>query len=232
MKKLESYYRINCNSNYYSDIAIKNYYKIKHEYIRLKKCGKDNRFYAGIETEENMMICCIFSEMALESFFNDYAASRLGDDEFYDEFGKLTTIGKFQLIVEFIIRKEFDKSQSYYSSLKSLKKIRNELVHNKSQDAWKILQKQKEEIGEYSNEPIPDEILFDEKNHFKQLLNRINDFLTTARKAIKAMVEIVKFFEQYDESSVAGFHLMGFHSSWDKEMYQEFCQEFHLKCKY
>ena len=114
-------FRINYFANTYCEMAMESYYNAKDLYLQIKK---DNyvgeRIHELVGMEKQVISAVVFSAMCIESFFNDYSAACLGDVEFYDNFDKLSTISKFQLIAQFILKKEIDKSKSYYSRLKLL----------------------------------------------------------------------------------------------------------------
>ena len=127
----------NIRQNYlastYCEIAMESLYKANSYLERIKKAN-----YAGYEIsskvsmDKSIITVVVFSAMTIESFFNNYAATKLGDTDFYDNFDKLSMISKFQLIARFILKSPIDKSKSYYSFLKSLVKNRDSFVHNKS----------------------------------------------------------------------------------------------------
>ena len=52
---------------------------------------------------DNCVVVVVFSAMALEAYFNDYIAGRIGDKIYYESFDMLRTTGKMQLIAEFIL---------------------------------------------------------------------------------------------------------------------------------
>lgn len=221
----KSYFRINCNAGYYSDIAIAQYDQLKKLCAEWETKANDMGIIEKLGVaEEHMMVCCVFAEMALESFFNDYIAYYLGDKQFYDEFDKLTSIGKLQMIVEFIMKKDFDKSKGYYSALKSLKKTRNELVHNKSRGISAVGYKDVEEC-----EAALQQMSFDAKYYFEKYLEEMKKILAEAHNAVKALVEIAKMFEPFDREVPVKKHLLG-HSAWtDPVRYKEFCREFKIE---
>ena len=66
------YAREDCFASYYAEIAVDSYYKIKNIFEKYEN-QQDNLDIIE-ETSficKNQMICCVFSEMALESYFND-----------------------------------------------------------------------------------------------------------------------------------------------------------------
>ncbi len=217
--------RQNCFASNYAEIAIKNYYEIKEVYEKYKADKQNIEMRASIRgVIHNQMICCVFAEMALESYFNDYAAACLGDNEFYDEFDKLSVIGKLQLIVKFILKKAFDKSKAYYSSLKTLVKDRNELVHNKSTEIKPEMLRRDEEC---ENRPITEA---EEKQYLESGFLMVEESFKASKEYVKALVFIAKLFDEYDQRSYPYIKL--FHGIIDDEeclFAKKFAKEFGIK---
>lgn len=218
--------RQNCFASNYAEIAIKSYYKIKELYEKCK-ADKQNVGALGVirEADNYQMICCVFAEMALESYFNDYTAACLGDKEFFGEFEKLSVMGKFQLIVKFILHKEFDKSKAYYSRLKALVSDRNDLVHNKSTEIKPETIQRNEEDSE--NTTVPD---FDEKEYLESRFSMIKESWMASKEYVKAMICIAQFFYEHDQRSYPYIKL--FHGIIDDEeclFAKKFAKEFEIK---
>ena len=72
--------------------------------------------------------------MTLEAFFNDYAAKKLGDKFFYENFEILRPMGKLQLIAKFILKADVVKGTTLWNLADSLFRERNKYVHSKSED--------------------------------------------------------------------------------------------------
>jgi len=85
------------------------------------------------EREQSAIIAITFAGMALEAFFYDYAAERLGDTFVAQHLDKLDLPSKFLVYPRLICGKSPDKSAAAYGSLKKLVSLRNDLVHFKSQ---------------------------------------------------------------------------------------------------
>lgn len=201
----ECYARLNCLCPYYSEIAFRNYFNIKQKYLFYKNDNLNIDIFCEAHLiNEQKMIAVVFAQMAIESFFNDYAAACLGDNEFYDNFDKLDIIGKFQLITKFILKKTLDKSCEPYNSLKSLIKLRNSYIHNKSEKYKPLNQK-------YNIEEEPDDIPLEVM--YKSELKHYKNILQVAEIAIKAMAEVTKFFDASDEHVSAKFSFFGFVSN-------------------
>ena len=191
--------RVNFLCSSYSQIAIDNYFLAKQ---RIEQIKMERDYSYGVEYYDDAVhptiITCVFAIMAIESYLNDYAAKNLGDEEFYDNFDKLSLLSKFQLISKFILRTKIDKSQSYYGNLKTAEKMRNEFVHNKSQDLSKWLN-----AISFFGENDLDEGEFDEESEFNNLMSRLNKDLKNAKNAIISMRDIACFFENHDKNCCA-----------------------------
>ncbi len=202
----ECHARLNCLSPYYSEIAFRNYLIVKQKYLLYKNDDLNTDIFCESHLiNEHKMIAVVFAQMAIESFFNDYAATCLGDDEFYDNFDKLDILGKFQLITKFILKDNLDKGCEPYNSLKSLIKLRNSYIHNKS--------------VEYKSANINNSIDDDEINDipldvmYKSELKSYKNMLQVAETAIKAIAKVTKYFDARDEHVSAKFNFFGFISN-------------------
>lgn len=199
----------------YSDIANKCFYKSKrlfdelkaHDYEYCSECE-----IALLRLHENAMITTVFSSMAIEAFLNDYAATCLGDDLFYESFDKLSVIGKLELIVNFILHTSIDKSKAYYCYLKKLNQNRNTLVHSKSF-----------QLNDSNNENA--EIEFDEDSFFhnqkKDNEETSKAFYRNAKDALRTMKEIAILFGKHDSNSPALFVFFPFLYGYGIEEYPE-----------
>lgn len=161
---------------------------------------KEHEFDISFLEEQTIMFqevvkTVIFSAMTIEAFLNDYAAACLGDSEYYDSFDQLSILSKLELIAKFILKANIDKSRAYYSNLKSLVKYRNNYIHSKSKHT--II------VGYSSLEEMPDEEeLFEFFNEFGPLTldqKEIRDDLNIALIGIKAIRDIMAFFDSHDE---------------------------------
>ena len=192
--------RTEFNAKRYADIAIDNYFQAKEAKEKIKNMTYRNMDYSLLESiNKNVTICIVFSEMCLESFFNDYAAACLGDNDFYNNFDKLSAENKFALISKFILKTEVDKNKGYYNKLKYLIKIRNRLVHNKSKDFSKQLK----------NSPV---ISFEGAKDFdvdqKVEFPFLKDELLKAKNSVMAIFEILDFFDERDSNVKAMKRIM------------------------
>ena len=125
-------FRFGCMASLYMQNAIESYIATKEIFTWITSKGESFPQY----TEENLIrkasVVIVFSAMAVESFLNDYSAAVLEDSNYYNCYDSLNICNKFQLIVQFILHKKFEKGNEPYGLLSKLVKNRNELVHNKS----------------------------------------------------------------------------------------------------
>ncbi len=186
--------RQNCNCWMYAEIAVKNYYEAKKSYQTIR-----NNNYAASDChlesqmDENIIITCVFAAMSIESFLNNYAATCLGDKEYYDIFDNLSVIRKLMFISKFILSKDIDKGNSYLSNLRLLIKHRDSFVHNKSKQL--NLEQYISKANVVDEFVEPDAITLDPKE--------IKQDLAMAQTAIKAMRDCARFFDDSDANSHA-----------------------------
>lgn len=175
-------FRFGCMASLYMQNAIESFIETKEIFHWIKTNKEEYPQY----TEENLArkasVVIVFSAMAVESFLNDYAAAVLEDNNYYDCYDSLNICNKFQLIVQFILHKKFEKGNEPYGLLSKLVKNRNELVHNKSQDFSGILENPTNFQGEKK---------FDYLTILKEDVDKATD-------AIRAVVKLVNYFEEND----------------------------------
>lgn len=207
--------RINVLCSRYVDIAVDNYYILwkNQELIKkVKYVSTDETREAERILENAAVVVVVFSSMAIESYLNDYAASCLGDDGFYDGFDKLNVLDKLRLIVQFIFRKDYVKDQPVYSHIRRLMSDRNKLVHNKSEDFNKFIKRKGiqvpqtlDEVEQYfgSIEAMDINVLMtiDKES--------IDNDVKMANNAIRALREIAAFMDKNDPTEQAYFRLLG-----------------------
>lgn len=169
--------RYNYMANLYMENAMESFIEAKKIFDEIKKNGENYPEYTEQSLSKKISIVIVFSAMAVESFLNDYAAATLNDDDYYNTYDSLNICNKFKLIVQFILRKEFNKKDGIYGLLSNLTKNRNKLVHNKSYECEKLVE------GDY--------------------IKFLRDNLASATNAIKAVVELVNYFEENDLESSA-----------------------------
>lgn len=129
----KTYMRENYNGRMYCEIAVKNYIEAKRCLNRVKILEDENNIYEEEEQFNHALsITIVFSSIAIESFINNYLATCLGDNEFYDDFDNLKTISKINMAAKFIIGKNIEKHTELYYCINELIKNRNKIVHSKS----------------------------------------------------------------------------------------------------
>ena len=193
--------RTNVLAGMYSEIAMESYFYAK-KYHDILKENNYSAFFVQEEQEmyKNIVKTVVFSAMSIESFFNDYAAACLGDSEFYSNFDKLSSLGKFQLIAKFILKSKVEKEEKYYFYLKTLFSLRDSYVHNKSTQ---------KEIDGFTN--LEDFLGFFEKLHKGEFVaeplslgkSEIDNDYKGAVNALKAIKEIALYFDKYDANRFA-----------------------------
>lgn len=206
----EHYARENCLAEKYCEISMESFFEASANYSIIK-----NENYTIFKSKEyhimknKAIISIVFSAMCIESFLNDFAAASLGDAEFYDNFDRLSTIGKFQLISKFILNVEIDKSKAYYCYLKRLFKLRDAYVHNKSKKS-KFQGYTEEEIEEIHKSMEETEDFWD-FDKYTLPINNIENLMKEALDGLKAIYHIALFFDKNDSNVNAVIRL--FHPS-------------------
>ena len=189
MKYPKNKYRYDFNAPYYAEIAIENYIYAKK---LLYEIEKSKQYDLDYELEKKKSIVITFSAMAIESFLNDYGAACIGDSNYYECYDSLNLQNKFQLIVQLILRKPFQKNREPYGLLSKLIKNRNNLVHNKSIDSEIINNKlpQLDNLLPGATGEKVDLEKFDEI-----ILTETKKSFVKATDAIRALIQLVNFFE-------------------------------------
>ena len=111
------------------------YYYIARRYAEKAKREKTdkNPGLPQINAREYSIISIIFSALTLEASMNDIGITCLGK-EFFEELDQLNLCRKYLLFAKLLSKEgeTFDKSKEPYEKLKTLSKLRNDLVHYKS----------------------------------------------------------------------------------------------------
>ena len=214
MKKREQIYpeegRIGFCVSHYGEIAMEHYCKAKRcveafQAANYRELALPEHMLS--EFQRSVMISIVFAAMAIEAFVNDYGAATTGDDFFYDNFDRLSTLGKLQLIAKLLLRTELDKGGALYSHLKTIFGARDKLVHSKTRSAREYFEKRGYEYGSTTERDVWEG--FDPND--EPLLNKesiTNDF-EICRIGIKAMRELAYFFDRSDEGAIAVVKLFG-----------------------
>jgi len=196
--------RINCNAFVYSEMAVEAYSDAL-DFAEAIKAAE----YKFLDTEKEYtflykrtIATVVFSAMTIESFMNDYAAC-LGDEEFYNNFDKLSVLSKFQLIAKFIFQAKIDKEKSYYCYLKKLVKNRDRYVHNKS-ESFNTGALTEDEWLDEAYQKACEEQVFEEPLIEK---SDVDGMIREALEALKAVKEVSDFFEIHDDHFHADFRV-------------------------
>lgn len=195
-------FRTNNLSSLYCDIATEAFYYASKEYEKLPNNlqNPDTDYEIIYTIRKNLVVTTVFSAMCIESFFNDYAATCMGDSEYYDNYDKLSIISKFHLISSFILETEVDKSKKYFYYLKRLFKRRDDYVHNKSKNfEWKYTREELISDIDKDEFELDDYLDSGYKNDKADIYNKIKEALCD----LKAIKEIALYFDSIDSSVCA-----------------------------
>jgi hypothetical protein len=125
-----------------------------------------------IALEDNLAkhasIVIVFSAIAIESYFYDYAARHLSDNFVQNYLDKLDMIGKLVVIPRLITGKELPRNKKWFSLAKNIVKARNLIVHSKSSD-------------------FPTATTEGVQQHLKKIESIDNLYLQSAREAIELL---------------------------------------------
>lgn len=210
--------RNNFLAGMYSEIAMEAYFHVTTYYQIIR----DNNYaafsvYELLEMNKHIVTTVVFAAMSIESFLNDYAAACLGDSEFYSNFDKLSTIGKFQLIAKFILKGKVEKDKKYYFYLKTLFSLRDSYIHNKSTsmdlEGHATLEEYLNPVQEVYKDELSEGFLRFDKGEVDNAYNE-------ATNALKAIKEIALYFDEKDARHISMnllFHPLGLQVGSDKE---------------
>lgn len=184
-----------------------------YDYLeKLKKLDKKTNSYYEFsyierQIELNYIEISVFSIMCVEAFLNDYIASCILDDNYYENFGMLNILAKLNLIVQFIFKDDSAQSKKCISLLKELNKNRNKLVHSKSKDATYLAYHSLEELEEVESK-MNFEDYFD--NMITQDIDSCSKLFDDSKRAIMTVVELAKYFDSQDIDLHAFFRIFSF----------------------
>ena len=201
-----------------------------YDYLeKLKKLDRKTNSYDEFSNiknriELNYIEIIVFSIMCVEAFLNDYIASCILDENYYNNFDMLNVLSKFNLIVQFIFRDDSDKSEKCASMLKGLNKKRNNLVHSKSNDASHVAYHSLEESEEMESKINLDDYL---DNIITEDLKSCYSLFNESKQAIITVVELAKYFDSQDIDSHALFRIFSFSKNYEINELQ--CNEKQLK---
>lgn len=126
----------------------------------------------------------VFQAMAVEAFINEYIYLRLGKS-YFESVDKLSPLDKILIACKMITGKDFPKDRKAYLLLKTIIKLRNELVHFKAKeidinDSIKtISDKEFEAVMDAYDELVKELDLLDDSFEKKYLEEVVEDFWHT-----------------------------------------------------
>jgi len=180
------------------------YWEVKNNYEQLSclkyMCGEAVELEMALTNSS--IVTVTFAAMTLEAFFNDYAAKKLGDKFFYENFEILRPMGKLQLIAKFILKADVVKGTTLWNLADSLFRERNKYVHSKSEDGH--------DLGMTEDE-YKEFLAFVETDEGKGFLSQPsevdmktpNAMLKSAFDALCALRDVGKFFDEHDGEKTA-----------------------------
>ena len=199
--------RKNSLANDYVSISLKAYSEMKgwYETLKVQEANLDSIFDYNLIYQKRI-IATVFAHMAIESFINNYAAACLGDNEFYDNFDKLSIDGKLQLITKFILNDRLKGNSGIYTNFKTLKRQRNAFIHNKSYLVDEL------ETNRFSVKDNKYHLSDEERLEklYKNLLEKVDEDIKEVRNAIKVLIDIANYFDSHDENMAATLTLFGY----------------------
>lgn len=215
MSAPECFSRQNCLVVFYSEMAFENYFEIK-EISQKTYCTIEDVDKIRHELDKKIILLTVLSEMAIESFLNDYAAKCLGDDTYFDTYDGMPLLNKLIFICKFLLNKEIEKDGEVYGHIKYLIKKRNDYVHNKS------LSLNIDKIDLTNIEYCPFDIdNFDKRIEYDIKMFRLycKEIYDEAKKIIRSIVHLAKMFENKDKNSHAYSSFFGYEvCSYDKRI--------------
>jgi len=157
--------------------------------IFLENLEQDNQELTSIEREIGKagIIVIVFSCMAAEAQIYDYAARHISDSFAREHLDKLDTYSKWLVIPRLVTGKEISKNAKPLQLLKSVIKLRNEIVHSKSQ-------------------PLPAEP--EQVNKFlSKYTTRMAEFPGEVHRASQLLQELPVFLQEIDPNEPASYGL-------------------------
>lgn len=158
---METDYRYSARYSYvhtFIDIAVKNHNQAIYHANELKNLKKKGSFFEGesesqIDMEqhryhsngyiESSIESIIFLSIFLEAYICEQGAIVLGDKYVYTHLDTIRTHSKWLILTKMISGKDMDTSLAHHGKFKELIKLRNNLVHHKSEDVLEQLREGK-----------------------------------------------------------------------------------------
>ena len=203
----------------YAEIAMKECYEALQLFDDCEKSTTSLMQYMKLWNQliNKSLVSIVFSYMALESFFNDYCAKKLGDEEYYNSFDSLPFVSKFLFINIVIFNKKIDKANSpCYSLLCELSKTRNEIIHNKSKELHFDDFAKKES----TNQTVDDHDTI-HKDNIRICQKLCIEELNKSKKSIRALLKLVEYFDSKDPNAKAKENILGIYDGVSNYLYDD-----------
>lgn len=201
--------RIGFMGGNYAQIAMLNYWDAKKDYEELGRLKDMCEEVLDLKTSltNHAMVTITFAAMAIEAYLNDYAAEKMGDKLFKDNFDMLRPMGKLNLISKFLLNQEITNGSTLCNCVSELFKKRNSLVHCKSKDGsnFGMTEEQYQEYMEFCTTDDGKSWMIE---GLKVDMTEPNAMLKDARNALLALKEVCMFFDTYDAESFAMVKLL------------------------
>lgn len=204
----------------FSEIALQHYQILNNNYQQLKTLDKMCSEAIRLQSENlnNYVVTITFAAMSLEAFLNDYAAQKMGDEFYYENFENLRPFAKLQLIAKVLFNIAVDKGGEIYSFMTVLFRNRNELVHCKSKKYVGLSEEEYQENKQFfENDPDANSWLLEEIDKID--LENDKKLLDDAYIALRALKAVANFIDEHDSSTYATSRLLC--AGWLVEMSQE-----------
>lgn len=205
----------------YSEIALQQYTLLRDSYEELRKLTYmcDEAIQLQRNALESYIITTTFAAMAIEAYFNDYAATNLGDSYYYDNYEGLRPVAKLHFVAKFLCNVEIKNDDKLCFLVKTLFQERNKLVHCKSKN---LVGMTKEECDAYNTFIETDA----GKQHLEDI-NRINhletkELVEKAHQSLRTLKEVAAFMDIHDDSAHAMARLLcsEVYSDWSPEKFR------------
>ena len=179
----------------YSEIALEQFEILRENYQSLegldKMCGEALALKHDILNGYVYVIT--FAAMALEAFLNDYAADKMGDAFFYENFESLRPFSKLQLIAKVLYNTTLDTGEKVYCFVNQLFKERNHLVHSKSRELIGMSQEEWNEFNYFleTDENASNWLIVE---HEKLDISEEKESFASAHQALRGLKEVHQLF--------------------------------------
>lgn len=193
----------------YSEIALEHFQLMREDFQQLQSlesmCGEVMDLKK--EMQKNCVVCITFAAMAVEAFLNDYAATRMGDRYFSDNFEQLRPFAKLDLISNFEFHKRIETGGMLQNSVGVLSQDRNKLVHSKTKEARGMTQEEYEQL-QHLRETDEDFRNWELASMMKIHLEEEKKMFDHAHMAVRALKEVADYIDAEDALARAAAKLL------------------------